>query len=84
MASKKSRVTIANLATAPEYHVETPGGKIVVKSVGDTEYPDVSIFIGDHCVGFVEWHPESKQFNFHYYGMSDDEPIQSFENITDL
>lgn len=69
---------------APEMIVKTPGGPITVKSVGDTDYPDASIFIGEQCIGFLEWHPESKQFNFHYYGMSEDEPEATFENVTDI
>lgn len=63
--------------------VSTPGGDIVAKSCGDTDYPDVSIFIHGHCVAFVEWNPDSKQFNLQYYGSSDDEPKATFENITE-
>lgn len=66
-----------------QFVVNTPGGDIVAKSCGDTDYPDVSIFIHGHCVAFVEWHPDSKQFNLHYYGSSDDEPQATFENITE-
>lgn len=66
-----------------QFEVSTPGGDIVVKSVGDTAYPDASIFINGHCVAFIEWHPDSKQFNLHYYGSSDDEPQATFENITE-
>ncbi len=66
-----------------QFEVSTPGGDIVVKSVGDTAYPDASIFINGRCVAFVEWHPDSKQFNLHYYGSSDDEPQATFENITE-
>ena len=63
--------------------VNTPGGDITVESVGDTAYPDASIFINGRCVAFVEWEPYSKQFNLHYYGSSDDEPQATFENITE-
>lgn len=66
-----------------QFVVNTPGGDIVVKSCGDTPYPDASIFINGRCVAFVEWHPDSKQFNLQYYGSSDDEPIATFENITE-
>lgn len=66
-----------------QFVVNTPGGDIVVKSVGDTPYPDASIFINGRCVAFVEWHPDSKQFNLQYYGSSDDEPQATFENITE-
>lgn len=66
-----------------QFEVVTPGGNIVAKSLGDIYYPDVSIFINGRCVAFVEWHPDSKQFNLHYYGSSDDEPQATFENITE-
>jgi hypothetical protein len=69
---------------APELVIKTPGGDITVKSVGDTDYPDASIFVGEQCIGFLEWHPDSQQFNFHYYGMSEDEPEASFENVTNI
>ncbi|RUP38902.1 MAG: hypothetical protein EKK63_11065 [Acinetobacter sp.] len=64
-----------------QLEIVTPGGNIVVKSVGGTDYPDASIFINGHCVAFVEWHLDSKQFDFHYYGSSDDLPQATFENI---
>lgn len=66
-----------------QFVVSTPGGDITVESVGDIAYPDASIFINGHCVAFVEWHPDSKQFNLHYYGSSDDQPQATFENITE-
>lgn len=64
--------------------VNTPGGNIVVKSVGGGEYPDASIFIGEHCVGFIEWNPDEEQFNFHYYGTNDDDAIQTFHDVTEI
>lgn len=68
-----------------EFVVKSPGGNIVAKSTGDPAYPDVSIFIKGHCVAFVEWHPDSEQFNLYYYGVSDTgQPKTVFENITDL
>jgi hypothetical protein len=79
------KISIRNpRSKSPELIVGTPGGDIVVRSCGDPAYPDASIFVGGQCIGFLEWHPESKQFNFHYYGMSDDMPIQTFENVTDI
>lgn len=67
-----------------QFVVTTPGGELVAKSHGDVNYPSLDLFIGGHCYAFIEWHPDSKQFNFHYYGKSDDEPLASFHNITDL
>jgi hypothetical protein len=65
------------------YNVKTAGGVLEVKNVSE-EYPDVGIYINGHCVAFVEWHPYDGQFNLQYYGMSDDEPVQTFENITEI
>lgn len=67
-----------------ELVIATPGGEIIVKSVGDVDYPDASIFVGEQCIGSIEWHPDSKQFNFHYFGMSDDVPEATFENVTNI
>lgn len=64
--------------------VPTEGGDIQVKSLGGPGYPDVSIVINGHCVGFVEWNPVSKSFDMHVYGASDDEPIATFNDVTNL
>lgn len=65
-----------------QFVVSTPGGDIVAKSLGGPDYPDISICINGHCVAFVEWNYDSKQFNLQYYGSSDDEPKATFKNIT--
>lgn len=67
-----------------EFQVNTLGGVITAKSVGDTDYPDISIFIKDKCIGFVEWNSYSKQFNFYYFGTNEDTPKVIFENITEI
>lgn len=78
------RATVRANDNELEYVVKSPGGNIVAKSTGDTAYPDISIFINGLCVAFVEWHPDSKQFNLLYYGTNEDAPKTIFENITDL
>jgi hypothetical protein len=65
------------------YNVKTAGGVLEVKNVSE-EYPDVGIYINGHCVAFVEWHPYDGQFNLRYFGMDDNEPVQTFENITEI
>lgn len=66
-----------------QFTVSTPGGDIVAKSVGGPDYPDVSIYLGEQCVACLEWNFDTKTFDFHYYGMSD-EPEFSVENVTEL
>lgn len=78
------RATVRAVDNELEYVVKSPGGDIVAKSTGDPAYPDVSIFIKGVCVAFVEWHPDSEQFNLYYYGAGEDTPKTVFENITDL
>lgn len=67
-----------------ELTVQTPGGNITAKSLGDIDYPDISICVNDVCVAFVEWCPDSKQFNCHCFNPGKDEPIGSFEDITEI
>lgn len=67
-----------------ELTVQTPGGNITAKSMGDKGYPDASICVNGVCVTFVEWHPDSKQFNCHCFNPDSDEPIGSFEDITGI
>jgi hypothetical protein len=79
-----SRATIQANNNELEFIVKSPGGNIVAKSVGDPNYPDISIFIDGHCVAFVEWNPNSEKFNLYYYGTSEDTPKTVFKNITGL
>jgi uncharacterized protein YkuJ len=66
------------------YIVNTPGGDIKAMSLGDTEYPSLDIEVQGRVVAFVEWHPDSKQFNLYVYGENQDEPIFTLQNIRKL
>lgn len=63
--------------------VSTPGGEIRALSVGDKDYPSLDIMVEGRVVAFIEWHPDSKQFNLHVYSKdNDDEPVFTLEDIT--
>ena len=63
--------------------VNTPGGEIRALSVGDKNYPSLDIMVGGRIVAFVEWHPDSEQFNLHVYSKdNEDEPVFTLEDIT--
>ena len=78
LAIPRERVELGE--SGMNYIVNTPGGDIKAMSLGDTEYPSLDIEVQGRMVAYVEWHPDSKQFNLYVYD-EEDELIFSLENI---